>query len=177
MRSGWTAAALLIGTTLSAGPAWALAVVSTSAGTEIFSSSISSGQDPALLNEPFVSARSHATELSSSSNAVAGPLPPCLGPAPCAAFGTDGTGNAFASANGNKGTLRVGAEARINGPDHGGSVGAAATAVLADTIALNSTIVEISVDITAFNAQQAGGGARFRFSMGRVLPETPDPED
>ncbi len=171
------AAALLTATVLSTGPAWALAFVGTSAGTNDFSSSITSGQDPALVNEPHVSARSRATELSSESNAVAGFLPPCLGPAPCAAFGTDRIGTAFASANGNNGTLRAGAEARINGPNGGGGVGAAATANLLDTITLNSTIVEISVDVTAFNTQHAGGGARFRFSMDLILPETPDPED
>jgi PEP-CTERM motif len=171
------AAALLTATMLSTGSAWALAIVATSAGTNDFSSSIGSAQDPNLVNEPHVSARSRATELSTESNAVAGFLPTCLGQAQCAVVGTDAIGTAFASANGNNGTLRAGAETRIHGPDAGGDVHAAAGAGLIDTIRLNSTIVEIFVDVTAFSTPHASGGTAFFFSMAMILPETPEPED
>lgn len=171
------AAALLTATVLSTGSAWALAIAGTSASTSQFSSSIRSTDDPNLVNEPFVSARARASEESASSNAVAGPLPSCLGPAQCAVFGTDLIGTAYASANGNKGTLHAGAEARVTGPNGGSDVSAAAGAGLRDTIRLNSTIVEISVDVTAFRTPHARGGTTFFFSMAMILPETPNPED
>lgn len=175
MRSGWAATTLLMGMTFAAEPAWSLALVRTSAdagGT--FSSFVDSNQYPNLTNEPHLSALSHASELNAYSDIAAGSMSSCFSPSPtCALAGTDRLVNSFASANGNNGRLRAGADAHMSGPIGGGNVSATASATLIDTITLTSPIIKISLDVTSLSTLHAGADASFTFLF-RFADPTPN---
>jgi hypothetical protein len=158
--------------TVAAAPATATAIVRTSANSG--PESISSDTPSAIANEPYLSSRSHATATTTSTNTVTGALPSCAGPAGCANSGNYPEAGSYASANGNKGTLKVGAVA-INGSN----ARASATAGLRDTITLTNTKIGISVDIDAFGGsnhtgpgQTSGGGSLF-FAMSLHVPNAP----
>jgi hypothetical protein len=149
---------------VAAAPATATAIVRTSANSG--PESISSDTPSDIANEPFLSSRSNAWETGASTNTVAGSLPSCAGPQGCANAGNYPEAGSYASANGNKGTLKVGATA-ING----GDAQASATAGLRDTITLSNTKIGISVDINKLGGsdhpgpgQSSGSGSIF-FTM------------
>lgn len=177
MRRGWVAMALLTGMVFAAEPAWSLALVRTSASaTDLFTSFVDSQGHPELANAPHVSAVSHATELIRYSDIAAGGLSSCFGPTPpsnCALAGTDRLVNSFASANGNNGQLRAGAQAQISGPTGNGNARGIASATLIDTITLTSPIIKVSIDVNGFGALHPGADASFTFLL-RFADPTPN---
>ncbi len=163
------AAALLTGTMLSTGSAWADAIVRTSAdsGVDPFRSSVNTATNPTLANEAHVSALSHASELAASSESAAGNVNTCFnGGSNCAVVGTDRLVNSFASANGNNGTLRAGVRTYVDNSLGGGQTDGSATAILTDWITLTTPMIKVSIDVTSLMTTDTGGDARFNFSMG-----------
>lgn len=155
--------------TLAAAPASAAAIVSASAdsGPESASTTIPAG----LANEKHLSANAKATATTSHANVVAGPLPSC-GAAGCVVLGNAPEAGAYASANGNTGTLKVGAQAW-----DGSSARATARASLTDRITLASPIIKVSVDINALGPSsiigpgQTFGDTNIFFTMFIPKPE------
>jgi hypothetical protein len=182
MHTKWLTAAIFLGVLGSAEPGWAAAIVQTSAnaGNGQPSSSLNSANNPALANEPYVSSVSHASELSASSTAAAGHVDTCFNPPPgpnCVLAGTDRLVNTFASANGNKGTLRAGVHTYIDNSLGGGFTNGIARATLTDTITLTSPVIKISIDVTSFITKDTGGDASFLFTMGFADPTPENLED
>lgn len=181
MRSGFTSAGLLLGFTFMAAPAWAEAIARASANSGSFSASANSANDPALVNEPHVSARARASDLSDSALAAAGNLNSCFQALPnvnCGSVGTDVLVDAFAAANGNNGLLRAGA--RSSGGGRG-----SARATLRDTVTLSSPLIDINLHLNAPNGAPQASTAnsigtselRFRLSIDTPNPSPDDPPD
>ncbi len=149
---------------LAAAPATATAIVNTSANSGPYSSSSNTPAD--IANEPFISARSKATANGASSNVATGALPSCAQPGSCTSLASPPEAGSYASANGNTGTLKVGAQAW-----DGGGARASARAGLIDTVTLTSPIIKIFVDINALGAGtnqspgQSNGDAHIFFTM------------
>lgn len=179
MRRGLVMTALLAATTLPTAPAWAEAIARASANSGSFSDFANSASNPALVNEPFVSARARASDLSSHALSASGALNPCfqvgspgLG---CAIVGTDVLVDAYAVANGNNGSLRAGARSIDGGRG-------AARATLQDSITLSSPLIDIHLHLNAPSgapqASTAGsrGSSEITFRMFVDVPN-PGPDD
>lgn len=165
-----------LGLALAAGPAGAAAIVRASADSG--SEAASTGDiDPELADEPYLSARAHASDVTSNATVVAGPLPSCAGPAGCVTLFQPPEAGAYAAANGLDGSLRVGAQAW-----DGSNADAQATAALIDTITLASPVIDIFVDINALGEGtnqgpgQTQGHASLFFTMFLDTP-SPNPDD
>jgi hypothetical protein len=149
---------------LAAAPAAATALVNTSANSGLYSSS--SNTPAEIANEPYLSARSKATANGASSNVAVGALPSCAQPGSCTSLSSPPEAGSYASANGNTGTLKVGAQAW-----DGGDARASARAALIDTVTLTSPIIKIFVDINALgpgtnqSPGQSNGDANIFFTM------------
>lgn len=179
MRSGTVLAALILGSTFLSPPAWAEAIARAGANSGVESAAADSADNSALANEPHVSARARATELSANALSAAGAIDSCFqagSPSPgCATVGTEISVTSYASANGNQGTLKASARASDGG--HG-----SATAVLIDTITLASPVIDILLDLNSFTgalAQSPGqvtGSSSVFFSLFLDNRDDPNPD-